>query len=455
MTKKALNTIKANDMLCSGDKVLIGVSGGADSVALLYFLISVSKIYNLKILAVHINHNLRGQEADNDENFVIELCKTLNIKLIVSNAHVKHIAKTMLFTEEEAGRYIRYKTFDEIAKKECATKIAVAHSLNDNAETIIMRLARGTGTKGLCGIPKVRGNIIRPLIEVTRKEIEAYCTSNNVKYTVDSTNKDYKYTRNIVRHNIVSTIEDKLNPIFLQSINRMTTSINEDNEYLELQENIALKKCLINESQVTIDTNKLKEEHIAIQRRVVRRACMLVKKDFNNISKENTDDVLNLINKGTGKKINISGNLIVEKSYNDLLIYEKIELKGEFCYKVTLDTPIYIKECGKYVSLSREKSKDVPYGVYTNVFNCDTIISEIKIRNRQKGDTVCINGNTKKIKKYFIDKKIPLKKRDSIPLITNGANIICIIYGDNIISTKYTNYDEKNKNLLYIKIWEA
>ena len=209
MLDKVLATIKKYNMIEKGDKIVIGVSGGADSVCLTDILNKVKKEIEIEIILVHINHNIRGEEAKRDENFVIELGKKYNNLVRVFSYDVEKLAKERSLTVEEMGRKLRYEAFNSVALEK--GKIAVAHNLNDNCETMIMRFFRGTGIKGLGGISAKRENIIRPLIELSREEIERYCLENNLDYCEDSTNSVEKYTRNKIRLNLIPMIKKEFN----------------------------------------------------------------------------------------------------------------------------------------------------------------------------------------------------------------------------------------------------
>ena len=208
MRGKFLTTIKKYNMIKKGDRIVIGVSGGADSSALLSLMVSLNEEYSLRLVVVHVNHMLRGSLADADESFVENLCDSFNVEFRSKKCDVEKFSNEKGITLEEAGRIIRYDYFYQVASEVQGTKIAVAHNMNDNAETVIMRLARGTGLKGLGGIPPVRDNIIRPLIEIDRIEIEKYCLENKIKFRNDHTNFMDIYTRNKIRISILPQLTE-------------------------------------------------------------------------------------------------------------------------------------------------------------------------------------------------------------------------------------------------------
>ncbi len=239
---KALSAVQKYNMLSQNDKIVVGLSGGADSCALLHFLVSLGKEMNLTVSACHINHQLRGAEADRDEQFAVDFCKNLHVPLYILRADVKGEALRQKKSTEQCGRDIRYKFFSETADMLHA-KIATAHTASDNAETVLFNLARGSGASGLCGIPPVRDNIIRPLIECTRTDIENYCRENNISYVTDSTNLTDEYTRNKIRLEIIPVLK-KINPAFESSISGMTERMKETVDFIDKCAEKALSECL-------------------------------------------------------------------------------------------------------------------------------------------------------------------------------------------------------------------
>ncbi len=230
MKIKVRETIAAYNMLESGDNVIVGVSGGADSIALLHTLDSLKEELGITIYACHINHNLRGAESQRDESFVRNFCREKNIPLEVFSVDVKGNVEKHESIEERA-RKIRYACFERLCKERNA-KLVTAHTASDNAETVFINILRGTGTKGLGGIPPIRGNIIRPLLRCTREDIERYCTENKLEYVTDSSNLSDDYTRNKLRHHLIPMLKE-FNPSVIEAITRMTSAVYDDNAYIE------------------------------------------------------------------------------------------------------------------------------------------------------------------------------------------------------------------------------
>ena len=245
VTQKFLHTAEKHLMFSNLDKVIVGFSGGADSVCLLHLLNSVKSDYNFDLLAVHINHGIRGDEATRDEDFAKSFCENRQIPFKALSIDCIEEAKKSKESLEECGRRIRYEIFESFCSEK--TKIATAHNANDNAETVIFNITRGTTVKGLCGIPFVRGNIIRPILDCSREEIEGYCKENQLDFVVDSTNLSDDYTRNKIRHNILTVMKD-MNPSFLDAFSSLVSNASDVSDYLIAQANSLLADAKIDDN---------------------------------------------------------------------------------------------------------------------------------------------------------------------------------------------------------------
>ena len=262
MKNRVIETVKRYDMLKSGDTAVVGLSGGADSCALLLVLLDIKDELGLEIRACHINHNLRGSESDGDESFVRELCKERGVELTVFSIDVRGAAQKHESLEETARR-LRYEKFEELC--EDGAKLATAHTANDNAETVLMNMIRGTGTKGLAGIPPVRGKFIRPLIACTREETEAYCAGKGVRFVTDSSNKSDDYTRNRIRHKVIPLLSE-FNPSFISAVTRMTQAVGEDSAFLDSYSRGCAEECACGKGY---DSRKLRELPDAVRFRII------------------------------------------------------------------------------------------------------------------------------------------------------------------------------------------
>ena len=306
LEEKILDTIKKNDLIKNGDTIVVGVSGGPDSMTLLNVLINLNNNnLSYKIIVAHVNHGIR-KEADEETKFVEEFCQKKNIQCFIKKENVNELAKQNKIGTEEAGRNLRYSFFEEVAIKNNANKIATAHTANDNAETVLMNIIRGSGTSGLKGIePKRDNKFIRPLIECTRAEIEKYCEEKNLNPKEDKTNKENIYTRNKIRNQLIPALEE-FNPSIISSLNRMSEIAREENEYLNKQVENAYKDMLIseniNEKLIELDLKKFNNEETVIKNRLVLYTINKLQGSSQNIEKIHINDIIKLCKNNIGNK---------------------------------------------------------------------------------------------------------------------------------------------------------
>ena len=274
MKQKVLETIKKYNLIENGDRIVIGVSGGPDSICLLHILNELKNELNFEIFVAHINHMIR-KEANSETEYVKKMCKKLKIECFIKRIDVIKIANNLKRGTEETGRQIRYDFFNEVLKKTHSNKIATAHNNNDKVETIIMNILRGSGTSGLKGIEAIRDNkYIRPLIEISRDEIEDYCNKNNLNPKIDKSNYENIYTRNKIRNTVIPYIQKEFNPNIIKTINRLSEVSTEENEYLnKITEEAFIKLQIIKSEQVD-------EEH---SKDLNKNTIVLNLKDFNNL----------------------------------------------------------------------------------------------------------------------------------------------------------------------------
>lgn len=447
MREKVLKYIKENNLIEYGDKIVVGLSGGPDSVCLLHILYTLKDEYNLEIYSAHVNHMIRGDEAFRDEKYSRELSEFLGIKHFVKRIKVEDFAKENKMTCEEAGRFVRYNFFDEVLKEVSGNKIALAHNMNDNAETILMNIIRGTGTLGLIGIPAKRDSkYIRPILCLTREEIERYCIENNLNPKIDSTNNETIYTRNKVRLELIPYIKNNFNSNIIENLNRLSNIIKEEEEYFDGIVETLLKNSLDNK----FDIETFKKQHIAIKRRLIRTIIEGVLGSLKGIEQKHIDECIELIEKNeTGKYIVLPydlccrieyGKFIIEKLKNDSFI--------DYEYKLNIPGDIYIKEIDAHIQTNvLENLNNVKDNAFIKYYDYDKIGNDIVIRNRRQGDFLFLNeaGGRKKLKDLLIDNKVPRDERDRIPLIAKGSEIVWVIGMRN--SPKYRVKDETKKIL--------
>lgn len=437
MLKEVLKYIKTNNMFKKNDNVLVAFSGGPDSLSLLHVLNSLKDELNIQLAAAHVNHCLRGNEADSDEEFCRNFCDHLGIKIYVKKAKVYDIAKDKDISVEQAGRIVRYNFFEEIMKKENFNKIAVAHNANDQAETVLMRIMRGTGLDGLCGIMPVRDNIyVRPLLNTRREEIEEYCRQNNLKPRIDKTNFEKIYTRNKIRLELIPYIKKNFNEDIVGALGRLANLAQKDTQYLENEANKKYNIYYNKKHNKVIISKEAFNENLSIVERIMRKAIEELKGSKCNIENKHIYEILELQRNATGKMISLPDNIKVFNNYGDIWItFEDSKAKDllNLKYEIKLNSRNYIKDLGiniitKIVPFS--KNIDVRDKRYTKYFNYDNIQGkDIILRFKKNGDRMRPLGmeGTKKLKDIFIDLKIPKDERGKIPLICFNDDIAWII----------------------------
>lgn len=321
LKEKVLKTIKDNNLIESGDNIVIGVSGGPDSIALLSILQHIQNDIQFNIYVAHVNHMIR-EEAIEDQKYVEEYCKKYNIQCFVKQEKVEELAQKDKIGTEEAGRKLRYEFFDEILEKTKSNKIATAHTANDNAETVLMNIMRGSGTSGLKGIEVFRDNkYIRPLIECNRMEIEQYCEENNLQPRYDKTNKLNIYTRNKIRNLLIPYIQKEFNPNIIETLNRLSDILKQENAYLEKITQETYNNILIEETdnQIILDLKKFNSTELVIKNRLVLYTINRLFGSSSGIEKIHIQDIIKLCENNIGNKF-----LIPNKKVKILVKNKKI-----------------------------------------------------------------------------------------------------------------------------------
>ncbi len=305
LKEQVIDTIKKYNLINDGDKVVIGVSGGPDSICLLHILNEIKNELNFKIYVAHINHMIR-KEAEEETTYVKEFCEKLGIECYIKRIDVIKIANNLKRGTEETGRQIRYEFFNEILEKTNSNKIATAHNNNDKVETILMNILRGSGSNGLKGIEPIRDKkYIRPLINISRDEIENYCKTNKLEPKIDKSNDDNIYTRNKVRNIVIPYIKKEFNPNIIKTINRLSEVANEENEYMN-----KITKQMYNEIKlasskykvIVLDLKKFNNLELVIKRRIILYTINELLSSTAGIEKVNIDDIIKLCNNNIGNK---------------------------------------------------------------------------------------------------------------------------------------------------------
>lgn len=303
MKSKVLETIKKYNLIEDGDKIVLAVSGGPDSISMLHILNSIKKEINFEIVVAHVNHLIR-KSANEDLEYVREFCKKGNIEFYFKSIDVQKIANNNKIGTEEAGRKVRYDFFDEVAKKVNANKIAIAHNKNDSVETVIMHILRGSGINGLKGIEPKRGKYIRPLIECERNEIEKYCEENDLNPRIDETNFENIYTRNKIRNVVIPYVQREFNENIIETVDRLSKLVCEEEKYMEKQVEKKYNELLISESlgEIQLDLKKFNNEEKVIKSRLILYTITRIFGSSNRIEKVHIEDIIRLCSNNVGNK---------------------------------------------------------------------------------------------------------------------------------------------------------
>ncbi|MEA2087767.1 MAG: tRNA lysidine(34) synthetase TilS [Candidatus Caldatribacteriota bacterium] len=477
LEEKVLQTIKKFDMLSFNDRVLIGISGGPDSVTLLNILLSFKKRYNLSFFIAHLDHMLRGKESDEDVSFVKNLAQELGLPCEVKSCNLTKIARKEHLTIEEAAREYRYKFYLETAKKFKANKIALGHNADDQVETVLMRFLRGSGLEGLMGIPPVRGKIIRPLIECSREEIEGYCKENKIGYRVDSSNKEVVYFRNKIRLELLPLLAKDYNKNIKDITLRLRNIVSEVSAYLNQETELLFKEVARRENPETviIDLRKFTSLPPALKRRIIRKAIEVVKGNLYSISFRHNNEILKLTEYQLGEKeIYLPDNLIAKKIYNKIIIYKKRISKDQteekpplWEYNISIPGKTEIQSLGIKIEIIILDSVDIKSSLYftrkkskvefLEFIDYNKVNPPLKLRNRRSGDKfypLKMKG-LKKVKDFFIDNKIPKSHRDLIPILVDNEDQIIWIMGMRLDDRVKINSNTKKVLCIKTKIKNA
>lgn len=436
ITLKVLNevktTIQKHNMFDYNDTVVIGVSGGADSVMLLHCLNSIKEEYNLTLLVAHVNHKIRKDTAERDALFVENLCKELGVKFYLREVPIPQLAKEHNMTEEEMGRKVRYDFFSELAGKE--GKIATAHNANDNVETVLMRFMRGTGIKGLSGIPYVRENIVRPILDISREDIEKYIEENELTHITDETNFESVYTRNKIRLELIPFMKENFNPNLINTVNSNITSYKEDSDYFDKETDKLFDNFVKKEdSFISLPLQLLQENHPSISKRLIMKSVIVFLNNVQiNLSADTVEKIYQNLSAKVGTTFVINKDLKVRIGYDNLYFERSVE---------EMNNTVHTYEFGKldeeYVTYPEFNLNLNFYNVWEmNIINTPNEFflpfslysgKTLQIRTRRADDVFRVeDGVHKKLNKFFTDKKLDSSMRDKVLLLCDGNEVLCV-----------------------------
>lgn len=408
------------------DTIIVATSGGPDSQFLTYLLYEIKEKYKINIVLAHLNH-LHRKEAYLDEQLVEKTANELGLKVFVRHESMDNYAKEMKISPEDAGRKLRYSFLREISEGYENFKIATGHNKDDQAETVLMRMIRGSGLDGLCAMDYKNGDIIRPILSFSKKEIIEFLDQNNIPYALDKTNFHNDYTRNYIRNEIIRELET-INPNVSDSLFTLSQTLKDDKILIERVIDEEFTKLVVEKRKdsISLDRNKFNQIPDYMTGRIMRRAILELTGSLKDISKENIDEFLSIRELATGKKV-IKDDIIFIKNYH----YYKLMLKEKKIEKSSQKTIDVNEEIifNNYLIRAREVDKIGKKNQNTFYFDMDKLSLPLKVRTRQNGDKFKPFGmdNNKKLKDFFIDQKIDRDKRDLIPLILSNDEIICVL----------------------------
>lgn len=447
--KKVKDYILKHHMIAAKDTVAAGISGGADSVCLLFVLQEIRREIPFRLFVVHINHGIR-KEASSDAEYVEALCRQMELPFYLYEKDVKKAAEENGLSEEEAGRQIRYEAFREALKKEApealeagTVKIAVAHNKNDLAETMLFQLFRGSGLKGLIGIRPVRDCIIRPLLCLERKEIEAFLQENSIKYCIDFTNEEDTYTRNRIRHHILPAAQEQVCSAAVEHMAQTADILTEAEEFLEAETKKAYMACAHAEEdgQIAVETAAFHKLPAYLQKQVLFTAVAESASTRKDIGAVHIKDILALFEREGNREICLPYGLRVRRSYGTV-IFGKIpaEVKDRkaayLLQDLSLENPfleISVAGLGRLeftvFKQSGENFQAPKENLCTKWFDYDKIKQSLEIRGRRTGDFLAVNDRMERqsIKKYMIQEKIPAQRRDAVWLLADGEHVLWVM----------------------------
>ena len=466
--EKVFAYIKEHRMLQDGDRVVVGVSGGADSVCLLFLLLEWQRENPMDIAVVHVDHGIRA-EAGEDARYVESLCAERKIPFFLTQADVRDRARREKSSEEEAGRRTRYEAFDKAAEEWGATKIAVAHNSNDRSETQLFHLFRGSGIRGLASILPVRDRIIRPILCLERSEIEDFLTQQGIAYCKDATNDGDDYTRNRIRHHILPYAEENIVRGCVAHMNQTAELLAETEDYLEQQTAEAAERCArttgSRKEAVCITVETFLTLHPLMRKRLLYEEVKRLSPGQKDITYRHIEELLTLFTREGNRQICLPFGIRGRRQYGEVLLTtvragtgetEKTAVQGVLSgQKGILELEQGILEYSICeLSHTPEKNQEVPTNQYTKWFDYDKIKKCPTIRTRQTGDYLTIADGRggmirKSLKSYFVDQKIPRKERDRLPILAEDDHVLWVM-GYRI--SEYYKVTENTKRILKVQL---
>ncbi len=452
MKETMVQYIEKHHLISYGDKIVAGVSGGADSVCLLHLLNECRERWNLSLVVVHVKHGIRGEEADEDAVFVEKMAARFSLPFFSPEGDVPALAAEWGMSEEEAGRKFRYEQMEKIRKEQKADAIAVAHHRDDQAETVLFRLFRGSGVRGLSGMLPRKGRIIRPLLFAGRREIEDFLRQQGYVWREDSTNCDMAYSRNRIRKELLPRIEETINARAGQHIADTAGDVAAWRGYIEKMAGQAAEEILENiNGEITLKTDSYCRQDEVIQKEILRLFLEKALPGVRDVSRIHYNKLHELISQETGKELDLPGGVKAVRDYDRvrLRIHDdcvrepvRIECPVPSVHIVKMEHEFY--RITLAVKKREELERKIPQKDYTKWFDYDKIKSGLVLRNPEKEDYFVLDseGHRKRLSRYYRDRKVAAQERKRQFVLADGAHVIWA-FPDRISETCKINKNTK------------
>jgi len=423
--QKAIRFINENDLIKKGEHLLISLSGGADSVFALFFLNKFRSYFDINLSAFHLNHLLRGKDADEDEQFCISLCSSLSLPIYAARKKVKQFAAKNKLSLEEAGREIRYNELEKVRRKIKADKIVTAHNLDDNSETILLNLFKGTGLKGLNGIPRKRGYIIRPFLSLEKNEITDYLKDNKISYRTDLTNFQENFIRNLIRHKILPLAKAHINPSVNSALFNLSEKVTQIEEELSKQNYKSI--CRTEDNNIVVDVKRAEELNETLFGEIVKKE--LRQTFFYTINTKNNRKLFRLIDNQKGTKIEL-GNGIEALREKDEIIIRKTKKENRIHKNIKVNSSAIIPKGKLTIRFIESIDENFPgKGKNIEYVSGDNLSDLFILRNWKNGDRFVPLGmkGFKKISDFLNDENVSASEKREILVLENKGNIIWVV----------------------------
>lgn len=430
-------TIRRYDMLAPGETILVGVSGGPDSMALLHCLIALREKWSLTLVVGHLHHGIRKEGADRDAAFVQRVSADLGLNCKIRKENVKSFCTDRGLSLQEGARRLRYRLYDEAAREYEAEKVALGHQGDDNAESVMMHLLRGTGPRGLTGIPAVRnGRIVRPLIDVTRQDIVRFLRENEIGYVEDASNRDLRYLRNRVRHELFPLLKSRYGVEAGTVLNRLAETMKEEEDFWQVQVNHSYQSALVAEEggRITLSVDQLKGLHPALRHRCIRRAVFRLKGDTKRLERKHVMMISQLVDAPCGPTNDLPQGVRVSRALDTLVFSRGCQDRGEaFAHEIHGPGEMVIPEVGLRLKASicpaeGMISRLTSFPPTVACVDYRALSFPLIVRNIRPGDRFVPLGmsGSQKVKDFFINRKVPRPERRRIPLVWSGKRLVWV-----------------------------